>query len=149
MSGRTVLIAPDSFKGSLTSVQVAQALADGWRRARPDDEILLCPLADGGEGTLAAIEAAGGWQRRTSTARDPLGRQITARWLISDDGQRAAVEMAAASGLSLLTTDEQRPDPGDLDRDGRPHPGGAECPGQQHRPRASAAAPRRTAAPAC
>ncbi len=105
----TILIAPDSFKGSLTSVQVAQALADGWRRARPDDEILLCPLADGGEGTLAAIEAAGGWQRRTSTARDPLGRQITARWLISDDGQRAAVEMAAASGLSLLTTDERDP----------------------------------------
>ena len=108
-AGRTVLIAPDSFKGSLTSVQVAQALADGWRRARPDDEILLCPLADGGEGTLAAIEAAGGWQRRTSTARDPLGRQITARWLISDDGQRAAVEMAAASGLSLLTADERDP----------------------------------------
>ena len=69
MSGRTVLIAPDSFKGSLTSVQVAQALADGWRQARPDDEILLCPLADGGEGTLAAIEAAGGWQRRTSRVR--------------------------------------------------------------------------------
>ena len=106
---RTILIAPDSFKGSLTSVQVAQAIADGWRRARPDDEILLCPLADGGEGTLAAIEAAGGWQRRTSTARDPLGRQISAPWLISDDGQRAAVEMAAASGLSLLTSDERDP----------------------------------------
>ncbi len=67
----TLLIAPDSFKGSLTSVQVARALADGWAHARPQDEILLCPLADGGEGTLAAIEAAGGWQRRTSTARDP------------------------------------------------------------------------------
>ena len=80
-AGRTVLIAPDSFKGSLTSVEVARALADGWRRARPDDEILLCPLADGGEGTLAAIEAAGGWQRRTSTVRDPLGRPIEARWL--------------------------------------------------------------------
>ena len=74
-SGR-VLIAPDSFKGSLTSVEVARALADGWLRARPDDEILLCPLADGGEGTLAAIEAAGGWQRRTAAARDPLGRPI-------------------------------------------------------------------------
>ena len=108
-SARTILIAPDSFKGSLTSVQVAQALANGWRRARPDDEILLCPLADGGEGTLAAIEAAGGWQRRTSTARDPLGRQIMARWLISDDGHRAAVEMAAASGLSLLASDERDP----------------------------------------
>ena len=106
---RTILIAPDSFKGSLTSVQVARALADGWARARPDDEILLCPLADGGEGTLAAIEAAGGWSWRTSAARDPLGRQITARWLISDDGQRAALEMAAASGLSLLATNERDP----------------------------------------
>jgi glycerate kinase len=106
---RTILIAPDSFKGSLTSVQVARALADGWLQARPGDEILLSPLADGGEGTLLAIETAGGWQRRNATARDPLGRQITARWLISDDGSRAAIEMAAASGLSLLNTTERDP----------------------------------------
>ncbi len=104
---RTVLIAPDSFKGSLTSVEVAQALAEGWRRARPADEMLLCPLADGGEGTLAAIEAAGGWQRRQSPVRDPLGRQIQATWLISDDGRRAALEMAAASGLSRLRNEER------------------------------------------
>jgi glycerate kinase len=104
---RTILIAPDSFKGSLTSVQVARALADGWLQARPGDEILLSPLADGGEGTLLAMETAGGWQRRNATARDPLGRQITARWLISDDGKRAAIEMAAASGLSLLNTNER------------------------------------------
>ena len=76
VSRRTVLIAPDSFKGSLTSVQVARALADGWLRARPDDEILLCPLADGGEGTLAAIEAAGGWTWRPRRVHDPLGRPI-------------------------------------------------------------------------
>ena len=104
---RTVLIAPDSFKGSLTSVEVARALADGWRRARPGDEILLCPLADGGEGTLAAIEAAGGWQRRSATVRDPLGRPITASWLQSNDGAHAAIEMAEASGLSRLATDER------------------------------------------
>ena len=107
MTRRVVLIAPDSFKGSLTSVEVARALADGWRRARPDDEILLCPLADGGEGTLAAIEAAGGWRRQTTTVRDPLGRSIQATWLLSEDGRRAAVEMAEASGLSRLTTDER------------------------------------------
>ncbi|MEA2579061.1 MAG: glycerate 2-kinase, partial [Chloroflexota bacterium] len=106
---RTILIAPDSFKGSLTSVQVARALADGWLQARPADEVLLSPLADGGEGTLLAMETAGGWQRRNATARDPLGRQITARWLISDDGSRAAIEMAAASGLSLLNTNERDP----------------------------------------
>lgn len=104
---RTVLIAPDSFKGSLTSVQVAQALADGWRVARPSDEILLCPLADGGEGTLQAIAAAGGWSWQVARVRDPLGRDIEARWLRSDDGRRAALEMAAASGLSRLTPDER------------------------------------------
>ncbi len=104
---RTVLIAPDSFKGSLTSVEVAQALATGWARVAADDEILLCPLADGGEGTLAAIEGAGGWMRRTTIVRDPLGRRISATWLQSDDGQRAAIEMAEASGLSRLTSDER------------------------------------------
>ena len=104
---RTILIAPDSFKGSLTSVEVARALADGWRRARPGDEILLCPLADGGEGTLAAIEAAGGWVWQEATVHDPLGRPITARWLRSDDGTRAVVEMAEGSGLSRLAPVER------------------------------------------
>ncbi|CAN5646519.1 glycerate kinase [soil metagenome] len=103
----TLLIAPDSFKGSLTSVQVARALADGWRRARPADDVLLCPLADGGEGTLEAIAAAGGWSWQEARVRDPLGRDIGARWLRSDDGSRAAVEMAAASGLSRLTAAER------------------------------------------
>ena len=106
-AARTVLIAPDSFKGSLTSVQVAQALADGWRRARPDDEILLCPLADGGEGTLEAIAGAGGWSWQTAPVHDPLGREIGARWLHSDDGRRAAIEMAEASGLSRLAAQER------------------------------------------
>ena len=103
----TVLIAPDSFKGSLTSVQVARALADGWARARPDDTILLCPLADGGEGTLEAVAAAGGWEWQTTTATDPLGRSITARWLRSEDGARAIVEMAESSGLSRVPPDER------------------------------------------
>jgi glycerate 2-kinase len=104
-----VLIAPDSFKGSLTSVEVARALADGWARARPDDEVVLCPLADGGEGTLEAIAAAGGWSWRETEVSDPLGRPIRARWLASGNGAgiRAAVEMAEASGLSRLTPGER------------------------------------------
>ena len=105
----TVLIAPDSFKGSLTSVQVARALADGWARARPDDTILLSPLADGGEGTLEAIAAAGGWEWQEADVSDPLGRTIRARWLRSADGTRAVVEMAEASGLSRVTTAERDP----------------------------------------
>ena len=109
MSGprRTILIAPDSFKGSLTSVQVARALADGWCRARPDDDVVLCPLADGGEGTLAAIEAAGGWTARTARVQDPLRRPVDARWLLSADGERAVVEMAEASGLSRVAAVER------------------------------------------
>ena len=105
----TVLIAPDSFKGSLTSVEVALAVADGWRRARPDDTVLLSPLADGGEGTLVAIEAAGGWEWRTSPATDPIGRPLEARWLQSADRSRAIVELAEASGLSRLSSDERDP----------------------------------------
>jgi glycerate kinase len=107
VTARTVLIAPDSFQGSLPSVEVAQALATGWRRVHRDDTVLLCPLADGGEGTLAAIEGAGGWMRRTTVVRDPIGRSIGATWLQSDDGIRAAIEMAEASGLSRLATDER------------------------------------------
>ena len=105
----TVLIAPDSFKGSLTSLEVAQALAAGWSGARPGDAILLAPLADGGEGTLVAIEAAGGWVARETDVTDPIGRRIRARWLESVDGGRAIVEMAAASGLSRLTAAERDP----------------------------------------
>ena len=104
-----VLIAPDSFKGSLTSVEVARALAAGWARARPRDEILFAPLADGGEGTTVAIEAAGGWSWRVADATDPIGRAISARWLQSTNGARAFIEMAAASGLSRLATDELDP----------------------------------------
>ena len=104
---RTVLFAPDSFKGSLTSVQVAQALADGWRRARPGDAALLCPLADGGEGTLEAIAAAGGWAWQAADVHDPLGRPIAARWLRSADGTMAVIEMAEASGLSRVTLAER------------------------------------------
>jgi glycerate kinase len=106
---RFVLIAPDSFKGSLTSVQVAEAVAEGWLRARPGDTVHLCPLADGGEGTLAAVEAAGGWQRVLADVHDPLGRPIRAAWLRSDDGSRAYVEMAQASGLSIVRPEDRDP----------------------------------------
>ena len=102
-----VLVAPDSFKGSLTSVEVARALATGWQRARPDDGIRLAPLADGGEGTLVAIDAAGGWQWHETDARDPLGRPIRASWLARDDGRAAVIEMATASGLSRVAAAER------------------------------------------
>jgi len=101
-----VLIAPDSFKGSLDPLQVAQALADGWRRARPLDEIRLIPLADGGEGTLDALKASGGdWLELPVHARDALGRPLAARFLRR--GEEGVVEMASASGLSRVTLAER------------------------------------------
>jgi glycerate 2-kinase len=109
LTGRTILFAPDSFKGSLTSVEVARALAAGWSRARPADTLVLSPLADGGEGTLEAIAAAGGWTWQSAEVHDPLGRPIPARWLRSEDGDRAVIEMATASGLSRVTYEERDP----------------------------------------
>ncbi len=96
----TVVIAPDSFGGALDSVAVTDAIAHGWSRARPNDEILRRPMADGGEGTMAAIAEALGdaAERRAVETTDPLGRPITADWLLLDEGRGAFVEMAAASG---------------------------------------------------
>ncbi|HEV8053635.1 MAG TPA: glycerate kinase, partial [Candidatus Limnocylindrales bacterium] len=100
-----VLVAPDSFKGSLTSVQVARALRQGWLRARPRDTVELSPLADGGEGTLDAVAAAGGWLELPAMARDPLGEPLDGRFLRRDD--EAVIELATASGLSLLMPDQR------------------------------------------
>jgi glycerate kinase len=101
-----VLVAPDSFKGSLTSVQVADAIARGWARARPDDALDRCPMADGGEGLLDALLAADpSWQQLPAASQDPLGRPIPARFLRS--GERAVVELADASGLSRVAGDER------------------------------------------
>lgn len=103
-----VLFAPDSFKGTLTSVEVADALAEGWARERPGDLRTLAPLADGGEGTVAAIAAARppGLRRRTVTVEDALGRPIPSEYLLIGDGSTAIVELAAASGLARLRSSE-------------------------------------------
>ncbi len=95
-----VLVAPDSFKGTFSSVVVADALAEGWSTIRPDDDVALTPMADGGEGTLDAVEASGGWERHQVAAKDPLMHTLTASFLRSE--QRAVVEMASASGLSRV-----------------------------------------------
>jgi glycerate kinase len=100
-----VVVAPDSFKGTFSSVVVAGALAEGWTALRPDDQMVLTPMADGGEGTLDAVEASGGWDRHPVAAKDPLMRTLTASFLRS--GDRAVVEMADASGLSRLEPKER------------------------------------------
>lgn len=101
-----VLVAPDSFKGSLGPLAVARALAEGWRRARPTDDVALIPLADGGEGTIEAIKAARGeWLELPVHARDPLGRALRATFLRR--GEEGVVEMASASGVSRLARTER------------------------------------------
>lgn len=105
----TVVFAPDSFKGTFTSIEVARALASGWARTRPGDTCVLVPLADGGEGTLEAIAASGGWVWQATQVDDPLGRPITARWLRSERGADAVLEMAEASGLSRVALAERDP----------------------------------------
>lgn len=106
-----ILVAPDSFGGALDSVAVAQAIATGWLRARPNDEVVQSPMADGGEGTLAAVAAALGdrVRRRSIAAHDALGRPISADYLLLDDGRVAFIEMAAASGLAQLSIEERTP----------------------------------------
>jgi glycerate kinase len=99
----TVLVAPDSFKGTFTAVQVAEAIGSGLRDGgRPVD---LCPAADGGEGTLDALVTAMDGSLHTAEASDPLGRTIEAHFAVS--GSTAIVETAAASGLGLVGTDER------------------------------------------
>lgn len=101
-----IVIAPDSFKESLSAVQVAEAIAAGWRRVYPDADLCLCPMADGGEGTVDAVVAAAGGQCRTYEVQGPLGGQVQAQWGWLD-GERAVIETAAASGLNLIAKAER------------------------------------------
>jgi glycerate 2-kinase len=101
----TILVAPDSFKGTLSAAEVAAAIGRGLEaRGRPVD---LCPIADGGEGTLEALLHALGGERHTATVSDPLGRPLEATFAL--DGGLAIVEAAAASGLGLVDPSERDP----------------------------------------
>jgi glycerate 2-kinase len=106
-----VLLAPDSFKGTLSSGEVARALAAGLGAAGV--EVDLCPIADGGEGTLAALAPAIGAQEVSALVGDPLGRPVQAAFgfVPAGRGQRSAAvtEVAAASGLGLVAEAERDP----------------------------------------
>ncbi|MFF6773301.1 glycerate kinase [Streptomyces sp. NPDC012637] len=94
-----VLVAADKFKGSLTAVQVAERVTAGLRRVVPELEVETLPVADGGDGTVAAAVAAG-FERREVTVTGPVGEPVTAAFALR--GTTAVVEMAEASGLQLL-----------------------------------------------
>ncbi|MAQ50160.1 MAG: glycerate kinase [Pseudomonas sp.] len=93
-----LVIAPDSFKESLSARAVAEAIAAGWARVYPDAELLLCPMADGGEGTVDALLSATGGKLQQTRVSGPLGDPVEAHWGLLPDAQ-AIIEMAEASGL--------------------------------------------------
>jgi glycerate kinase len=101
-----IVIAPDSFKESLSAPEVAAAIARGWQQVFPDAECLLRPMADGGEGTVDALLAAVGGERRECRVRGPMGAPVAAHW--GWLGQATAViEMAAASGLHWVPREQR------------------------------------------
>lgn len=106
---RRVLVAPDSFKGSLSAVQAAEAMERGVLAAWPDARVVKVPIADGGEGTVEALVTATRGRFETRTVRGPLGQPVEARWGVLGDGRTAVIEMAAASGITLVP--EGRRDP--------------------------------------
>lgn len=106
-----IVIASDSFKGSLSSLEVAHAATAGIRRVFPDSEIICMETADGGEGTSATLTRTLKGTTVTATVSDPLGRKIKAEYGIADvEGKKTAVmEMSQASGLTLLSASERNP----------------------------------------
>src|ERR1700754_5094911 len=104
LAERPVLVAPDSSKGPFRASQVAAAIGRGLERAglMPPD---LCPVADGGEGTMDALLPSLGGEVVAADAHDPLGRELTGCFGLVEDGGAAIVETATASGLSLVAED--------------------------------------------
>lgn len=97
-----VVIAPDSFKDSLSAQHVAEAIALGWQQVFPDAEIVTCPMADGGEGSIEAVLEVCSGQWREQMVQGPLGQSVLAKWGWLEAEKIAIIEMAQASGIQLL-----------------------------------------------
>jgi glycerate 2-kinase len=109
MAGMRVVLAPDKFAGTLSAAEAAAAMAAGWAQARPGDELVLAPMADGGEGTIDVLAAAvPGAELVDEQVADARGRACPAVWLRLPDG-RAMVESAQACGLSRLAPADRDP----------------------------------------
>ena len=104
-----VVIAPQTFKGSISALEVASAMAEGVRRVFPDANIDLVPVADGGDGTLETLVEATAGEVHTASVTGPLGSQVEAAWGALGDGRTAVVEMARTSGLALVPLEERNP----------------------------------------
>ena len=103
------VIAIDSLKGSLTSMEAGYAIADGIRKAYPDAETIVRPLADGGEGTVDALVEGMMGSMQEITVNDPLGRPVSAKYGIIESSKTAIIEMSAAAGITLVTDSERNP----------------------------------------
>lgn len=106
---KKVVIAPDSFKESLSALEVAAAIERGFRHVYPDIEYVKLPMADGGEGTVESMVAASNGERVAVTVTGPLGKPVKAFYGLLGEGKTAVIEMAAASGLHLAPTDQRNP----------------------------------------
>ncbi|MGL4207765.1 MAG: glycerate kinase, partial [Candidatus Adiutrix sp.] len=104
-----IVIAPDSFKGSLSALDAAMAIKNGLYKCWPKAEYCLFPVADGGEGTVETLVTLKGGRLIPATVNNPLGRPINIFWGLLADGQTAVLETAASSGLTTLTPEQRDP----------------------------------------
>ena len=104
-----IVIAPDSYKGSIYASDAARAMEDGVRRVLPDAEVVLVPVADGGDGTLETLVETSGGRIITSDVTGPLGEAVSAQWGAMGDGVTAVAEMARTSGLALVRLEDRDP----------------------------------------
>ena len=104
-----IVIAPDSYKGSMYASDAARAMADGVLRVLPDAEVVLVPVADGGDGTLETLVETSGGRIITSDVTGPLGETVSAQWGAMGDGVTAVAEMARTSGLALVRLEDRDP----------------------------------------
>ncbi|MED1204466.1 glycerate kinase [Heyndrickxia acidicola] len=104
-----IVVAPDSFKESLTSIEVAQSIENGFLKVFPNAEIIKIPMADGGEGTVQSLIHATGGSTHSASVSGPLGEPVNAIYGILGNGKTAVIEMASASGLHLVPFNKRNP----------------------------------------
>ncbi|WP_318504427.1 glycerate kinase [Photobacterium leiognathi] len=104
-----IIIAPDSYKESLTAMEVATAIENGFRQVIPNSEYIKLPMADGGEGTVQSLVDASNGTIIEHSITGPLGEQVNGFFGLMGDGKTAIIEMAAASGLHLVSPDLRNP----------------------------------------
>ncbi len=104
-----IVVAPDTFKEALSAREVADAISAGIRDAAPEAEVIKCPMADGGEGTVEALVAGSGGKFCRAKVTGPLGEPVVATFGLIAEGKTAVIEMASASGLPLVPPEKRNP----------------------------------------